>query len=150
MLLDFQVQWLGPRNQQRAVCVMRGRPSQDASAVLKGAPRLCDFFMLIHVSLHPIALKGVVPTNYPATTEPHGLRRPVDINTPLRRIRPCCARPDLRLGTSGGGSDVQCEQLNQADSDHQHREGYRIVIEPMPPLYIHDAPPCSSIHICPT
>src|SRR5512132_3104569 len=24
--------------------------------------------MLIHVSLHPVALKGVVPTNYPATT----------------------------------------------------------------------------------
>jgi hypothetical protein len=36
--------------------------------------------MLIHVSLHPVALKGVVPTNYPATTEPHGLRRPKSTN----------------------------------------------------------------------
>jgi hypothetical protein len=41
----------------------------------------------------------------------------------------------------------QCEQFNHADSYHQHCEGYRIVIEPMPPLYIHDAPPCSSIHM---
>src|SRR5215831_20351810 len=38
VLLDFRVQWLGPRNQQGAVCVMSGRPSQGASAVLKGAP----------------------------------------------------------------------------------------------------------------
>jgi hypothetical protein len=75
VLLDFQVQWLGPRNQQGAVCVMSGRPSQGASAVLKGAPLApCDFFMLIHVSLHPVALKGVVPTNYLATTEPHGIK----------------------------------------------------------------------------
>src|SRR5262245_29394394 len=29
--------------------------------------------MLIHVSLHPVSLKGWVPTNYPATTGPHGL-----------------------------------------------------------------------------
>src|SRR5215831_9383421 len=38
VLLDFQVQWLGPRNQQGAVCVMSGQPEQGASAVLKGAP----------------------------------------------------------------------------------------------------------------
>ena len=37
MLLDFQVKWLGPRNQPGAVCVIRGRPSLGASAVLKGA-----------------------------------------------------------------------------------------------------------------
>src|SRR5215469_13453060 len=43
--------------------------------------------MLIHVSLHPIALKGVVPTNYPATTEPHGLRRPKSTNALIARSR---------------------------------------------------------------
>ena len=30
------------------------------------------------------------------------------------------------------GSNDQCEQFNYADSDHQHCECYRIVIEPMP------------------
>src|SRR5262249_3981743 len=43
--------------------------------------------MLIHVSLHPVALKGVVPTNYPATTEPHGLRRPKSTNALMARSR---------------------------------------------------------------
>src|SRR6516225_3002249 len=43
--------------------------------------------MLIHVSLHPVALKGVVPTNYPATTEPHGLRRPKSTNALIARSR---------------------------------------------------------------
>ena len=33
-------------------------------------------------------------------------------------------------------------------SYHQRCECYRIVIEPMSLLYIHDAPPCSSIYIC--
>src|SRR5439155_7639530 len=51
--------------------------------------------------------------------------------------------PDLRLGTEA--SNDHCEQFNHADSYHQHCECYRIIIEPMPPLYIHDAPPCSSI-----
>ena len=41
-------------------------------------------------------------------------------------------------------SNDQCEQFNHADSYHQHCEGYRIVIEPMSPSYIHDAPPCDS------
>jgi hypothetical protein len=36
-------------------------------------------------------------------------------------------------------SNDQCEQFNNADSYHQHRKRDRIVIEPMPPLYIHDA-----------
>src|SRR6476660_8659895 len=35
----------------------------------------------------------------------------------------------------------QCEQFNHADSYHQHCECYRIVIEPMAPLHIHDTPP---------
>src|SRR5262245_20735470 len=43
--------------------------------------------MLIHVSLHPVALKGVVPTNYPATAEPHGLRRPKSTNALIARSR---------------------------------------------------------------
>src|SRR5262249_48287792 len=43
--------------------------------------------MLIHVSLHPVALKEVVPTNYPATTEPHGLRRPKSTNALIARSR---------------------------------------------------------------
>src|SRR5262249_25164461 len=36
------------------------------------------------------------------------------------------------------------EQFDHCDSNHQHRDRYRIVIEPMPFLYIHDTPPCSS------
>jgi len=42
------------------------------------------------------------------------------------------------------GSNDQCEQFNYGDSDHEHRECYRIVIEPMPPLYVHDTPACHS------
>src|SRR5262249_20797308 len=130
-------QWLGPRNLQGAVCVMSGRPSQGASAVLKGAPLAPWRFLHAHSCLVASnCIERVVPTNYPATTAPHGLRPPkstnamiarsrskrqrhdpptakrdnpcanaairrgdsgssaaVDINTPLRRIRPpCCAR----------------------------------------------------------
>jgi hypothetical protein len=39
------------------------------------------------------------------------------------------------------GSNAQCEQFNYADSDHQHGECYRIVVEPISPL-VHDTPPC--------
>jgi hypothetical protein len=58
--------------------------------------------MLIHVSLHPVALKGVVPTNYPATTEPYGLRRPKRTNALMancctRRQRPSCRRAAEQL-----------------------------------------------------
>jgi hypothetical protein len=38
------------------------------------------------------------------------------------------------------GSNDQCEQFNYGDSDHQHCKCYRIVIEPMLPLYVHDTP----------
>jgi hypothetical protein len=47
-------------------------------------------------------------------------------------------------------SNNQCEQFNNADSYHQRCECYRIVIEPMPPLYIHDTLPRSSVHMCRT
>src|SRR5262245_51075901 len=57
--------------------------------------------MLIHVSLHPVALKGVVPTNYPATIEPYGLRRPKSTNALMancctRRERPRCRAAEQR------------------------------------------------------
>src|SRR6266566_6330181 len=52
-----------------------------------------------------------------------------------------------RLACISAALNDQCEQFNHADSYHQHCEGYRIVIEPMPPLYIHDAPPSTSIHM---
>ena len=37
-------------------------------------------------------------------------------------------------------SNDQCEQFNDAYSDHQHGKCYRVVIEPMRPLYIHRRP----------
>jgi hypothetical protein len=42
------------------------------------------------------------------------------------------------------GSNDHCEQFDHSESNHQHRDRYRIVIEPMPLLCIHDAPPCYS------
>jgi hypothetical protein len=41
-------------------------------------------------------------------------------------------------------SNDHCEQLDHPESNHQHRDRYRIVIEPMLLLCIHDTPPCSS------
>jgi hypothetical protein len=41
-------------------------------------------------------------------------------------------------------SNDHCEQFDHCDSNHQHRDCYRIVIEPMPLLYIRGTPPCSS------
>src|SRR5262249_27405139 len=38
------------------------------------------------------------------------------------------------------GSNDQCEQFDDAYSDHQHSKGYRVVIEPMRPLHIHRRP----------
>src|SRR5215467_5789418 len=67
--------WLGPRNLQGAVCVMSGRPSQGASAVLKGAPLAPWRFL--HANSCLVAsncIEGVVPTNYPATTAPHATK----------------------------------------------------------------------------
>jgi len=37
-------------------------------------------------------------------------------------------------------SNVQGNQHNNTDPDHEHRERYGIVIEPVPTLYRHDAP----------
>jgi hypothetical protein len=42
------------------------------------------------------------------------------------------------------GSNHHCEQFDRPESNHQHRDRYRIVIEPMPLLCIHDTPPYSS------
>jgi hypothetical protein len=42
------------------------------------------------------------------------------------------------------GSNDHCEQFDHSESNHQRRDRYRIVIEPMPLLCIHDAPPCYS------
>ena len=61
-----------------------------------------------------------------------------------------CARAVRRLHTptfarvAAMGSNDQCEQFNYGDSDHEHCECYRIVIEPMPPLYVHDTLACHS------
>src|SRR5262245_3713331 len=52
--------------------------------------------------------------------------------------------PDLALLLGQWESNDECEQFNHGDSDHQGCECYRIVIEPITPLYIHDAPPYSS------
>src|SRR5262249_51235208 len=76
--------------------------------------------MIIHVSLHPVALKGVVPTNYPATTGPHGLRRPKSTNALIARSRSKrqrhdpptakgdnhCANAAIRRGDSGSSAAV--------------------------------------------
>ena len=37
------------------------------------------------------------------------------------------------------GSNAQNEQFNHADSDHQHRKCYGIVVEPIP--LVHEMPP---------
>jgi hypothetical protein len=66
----------------------------------------------------------------------------------VARIAPRFVAP--RFVLISAASNDQCEQLNRADSYHQHCDCYGVVIEPMPPLAIHDAPPCSSVHICPT
>jgi hypothetical protein len=39
-------------------------------------------------------------------------------------------------------SNKQCEQLDHADSDHEHCECYGIVVQTVQPL-LHDTPPCS-------
>jgi hypothetical protein len=51
-----------------------------------------------------------------------------------------CTKSDAAVG-----SNDQCEQLDKANSDHQHREGYGIVVEPIPPLCVHDTPPLSRL-----
>ena len=68
----------------------------------------------------------------------------------LAHEAPTVARAVRRLHTptfarvAAMGSNDQCEQFNYGDSDHEHCECYRIVIEPMPPLYVHDTPACHS------
>src|SRR6516225_6573957 len=53
------------------------------------------------------------------------------------RAGPARSYADLRAGR---GPNDQCEQFNYADSDHQHCKCYRIVLEPMAPLYVHETP----------
>src|SRR5215831_9797089 len=62
-----------------------------------------------------------------------------------------CARGLAVRSNRRRQSNDHCEQFDQADSNHQHRDCDRIVIEPMPlsyirdtPPYIRDTPPCSS------
>jgi hypothetical protein len=55
----------------------------------------------------------------------------------------CSCRLAVRFNRRRQSND-HCEQFDQSDSNHQHRDCYRIVIEPMPLLYIRDTPPCSS------
>ena len=68
----------------------------------------------------------------------------------LAHEAPTVARAVRRLHTptfarvAAMGSNDQCEQFNYGDSDHEHCECYRIVIEPMPPLYVHDTLACHS------
>src|SRR5262245_19411522 len=46
----------------------------------------------------------------------------------------------VELWDWSAGSHDQCEQFNDAYSDHQHSKCYRVVLEPMRPLYIHRRP----------
>src|SRR5262249_39885586 len=65
---------------------MSGRPSQGASAVLKGAPLATLRFLHAHSCLVASScIEG--GGNCPATTEPHGLRRPKTTNALIARSR---------------------------------------------------------------
>jgi hypothetical protein len=57
---------------------------------------------------------------------------------------PRCSRRLAVRSNRRRRSNDHCEQFDHCDSNHQHRDCYRIVIEPMPLLYIRDTPPCSS------
>src|SRR6516162_9577736 len=52
--------------------------------------------------------------------------------------------PSPRTVTEVAGSNAQCEQFDRADSDHEHCEGYGIVVKPIP-LCLHGTPPCSRL-----
>jgi hypothetical protein len=54
-----------------------------------------------------------------------------------------CVTEIFGSGQPRWGLNAQCEQFNHADPDHQHCECYGIVVEPMPPLCVHDTPPYS-------
>ena len=71
---------------------------------------------------------------------------PVGAGGPFATSRPAAMLQDTRLlalpaPTGDGGSNDHCEQFDQCDANHQHRDCDRIVIEPMP---IRDTPPWSS------
>src|SRR5262249_12411840 len=53
----------------------------------------------------------------------------------------CAARAGCNPGpATASGLDAQREQCDRADTHDQDHQGYRVVIEPMSTLYIHDAP----------
>src|SRR5215510_15309616 len=58
--------------------------------------------------------------------------------------RPALLAPLAVRSSRRRQSNDHCKQFDHADSNHQHRDCDRIVIEPMPLLYIRDTPPCSS------
>ena len=39
------------------------------------------------------------------------------------------------------GSKIEYDKFKDADASYQHSEGYKIVIEPMSSVYIHECPP---------
>jgi len=41
------------------------------------------------------------------------------------------------------GSKTEYDKFKDADASYQHREGYKIVIEPTSSVYIHECPPIS-------
>ena len=69
---------------------------------------------------------------------------------------PRCSRRLAVRSNRRRQSNDHCEQFDQYDSNHQHRDCHRIVTEPMPLLYrMRDTPPCSSnlttyAHMCRT
>jgi hypothetical protein len=39
------------------------------------------------------------------------------------------------------GSKTECDKFNDADASYQDRESYKIVVEPMSSVYVHECPP---------
>jgi hypothetical protein len=70
---------------------------------------------------------------------PHSL-----IGTRPRRVGFLASYPTSKQNSElQAGSNAQCEQCNHTHADNQHRECYRIVVQPMQPL-LHGAPLCSA------
>jgi hypothetical protein len=76
-------------------------------------------------------------------TPPSRLRELAHIHAPRGGyyVRPAISFCPIYLTN---GSNDHCEQFDRSKSNHQHRDRYWIVIEPMLFLCIHDTPPCSS------
>ena len=39
------------------------------------------------------------------------------------------------------GSKTEYDKFKDADASYQHRESYKIVVEPMSSVYVHECPP---------